>query len=42
MTKIKYTEMYLTKGMPDLYIERYKILPRRTGKDLNKNKLLLF
>lgn len=30
-----------TKGMQDLYIEKYKTLPRGTEKDLNKNKLLL-
>lgn len=27
--------------MQDLYIEKYKTLPRGTEKDLNKNKLLL-
>lgn len=38
---LKYTKIYLAKGMQDLCIEKYKPLPRGTEKDLGKGKLLL-
>lgn len=38
---IKYSKIYLAKGMQDLCIEKYKTLPRINEKDLGKGKLLL-